>query len=103
MMIQKLIRRRKQIMRNFIATHEPRFPRPGQRILFSVVHSGGAEQGTGTFYPHPARVVQMPAVLGYRGIPKAPYSIPWNYVFFWAPFRGEGIKRKHTRKVKVQN
>lgn len=102
MTIRKLLRKRKPIMRQFILSHDPRFPKSGQRILFSVVHSGGAEQGTGTFYPHPARVVQMPAVLGYRGIPEAPYSIPWDYVFFWAPLRGEGM-RKHvkTRKVKV--
>ena len=102
MEVRKLSRRRKPILRNFIATHDPAYPRPGQKILFSVQHSCGAEQGVGTYRPHPARVEQMPKILGYRGIPQAPRSIPWDYVFFWAPWRGERIKRKHTRKAKVQ-
>ena len=105
MIIRKLYRRRKPILRNFIATHEPRFPKIGQRIIFSVNCSDGhAKQGTGIFYPYPARVVQrFFTMLGYRGIPdNLPASIPWKFVSFWAPCRGEGIRRKHTRKVKVQ-
>lgn len=107
MNIRKLYRRRKQIMRNFIATHDPRFPRPGQYVHFSAETASGAEWGTGTYYPNPARIEQDLSELRFCSSPRV---IPWEYIDSWYPYRAEGVKRKKARerlalargKVKVQ-
>jgi hypothetical protein len=101
MTIRKLLRKRKPIMRQFILNHDPRFPKPGQKVMFAYYCLDGAfRQKVGTYYPGPARIVMCSGMM-YRGIPVTE-TIPFEYVTFWAPFRGEGM-RKHvkTRKVKV--
>ena len=101
--IRTKARRRKPIMRNFINRHDPRYPKPGQKVIFSVeLSSGSFRQYTGTFYPGPARIVMFSGRMMYRGIPVTE-TIPFDdYVQFWAPYRGEGIKHKKTVKIKVK-
>ena len=97
MKILKIQKRKRNIMRNFIASHDPRFPKCGQRVHFSMEHERGAEFGTGTYYTHPARIEQDLTGLNY--LANQIRTIPWKYVFNWFPVRGEGVKRKETHKV----
>lgn len=99
-MIRKLSRRRKPILQNFMATHDPRFPRTGQVVHFVMEYENGAEFGTGKFMTRPARVEQDLTGLNY--LPNPIRTIPWRHVINWFPRADECRKRKHTRKVKVQ-
>ena len=97
MKILKIQKRKRNIMRNFIASHDPRFPKSGQRVHFTMEYENGAEFGTGTYFPNPARIEQDLAGLEFRANPIR--IIPWKYVFNWFPVRAEGIKHKKTCKV----
>ena len=97
MKILKIQKQKRSIMRNFIATHDPRFPKHGQRVHFTMEYERGAEFGTGTYYAHPARIEQDLTGLNYLANPIR--TIPWDYVSNWFTVRGEGIKRKRTQKV----
>mgnify|MGYP003297062418 CR=1 FL=1 len=98
MLLRKLIRRRKPVLRNFMATHDPAFPKPGQRIRFSAELEHGAEFGRGCYRAEPARIEQDLTGLCFLQNPIR--IIPWRRVLNW--FTDTPIKRRQTRKAKVQ-
>jgi hypothetical protein len=83
-----------------MATHDPRFPRAGQAVYFTMEYENGAEFGMGRFKTGPARVEQDLTGLNYLSNPTR--VIPWRHVTKWFPCADELRKRKHTRKVNVQ-
>ena len=109
MTIRKLLRKRKPIIRQFILSHDPRFPRNEQYIHAAWrIDEDLFKQSLGYFLSDPPRFVPCPhlyapqTAIGMTGVEKMCGSTPWENIIFWAPFRGEGM-RKHvkTRKVKV--
>jgi hypothetical protein len=94
MTIRKLLRKRKQIMRQFILIHDPRFPKPGQKVMFAYETGAGAEQEIGTYRAKPARIVTKDDMF-------FEIYVDFKNVIFWAPFRGEGMK-KHVKTRKVE-
>ena len=95
MTIRKRIRRRKPIMRNFINRHDPRYPKPGQKVMFAYETGAGAEQEIGTYRANPARIVTKDDTF-------FEIYVDFKNVIFWATYRGEGIKHKKTVKIKVK-